>query len=167
PLEDLVERDAAFESSQSGAETEVDAVAEREALADVAMDVEPVAVGKSTIIAVGRADQEDHDAALRHRLAVVLDVPADVSGDVRRRRLVPEDLLDRVRDQRAVLDELPPLVDMVTEHLARPADQSRGRLVARAGNDVDVREHLIARQAPSRAGLVLELGAQQLGHEIV
>ena len=67
-FEDLVERDAAFEAGERGAEAEVDAVAEREVLADVAMDVEPVAVGEAAVVAVRRADQEHHHAALRHRL---------------------------------------------------------------------------------------------------
>ena len=74
--EDLVERDAPFQAGQGGAEAEVDAVAERQVLPDLAVDVEPVAVGEPAVVAVGRTDQEHHDAAFGHRLAVVLDVPA-------------------------------------------------------------------------------------------
>ena len=95
----LVERDAPFEARQRGAEAEVDAVTEGETLLDLAMDVEAVAAGETTVIAVRRADEEDHHVACRHFLAVVLDVARHVSGDVWRRRLVAEDLLDRVRDQ--------------------------------------------------------------------
>ena len=54
PLQHLFERDAALEPGQRGAEAEVDAVAEREVLADLAVDVEPVAVGVAPVVAVRR-----------------------------------------------------------------------------------------------------------------
>ena len=54
PLQQLVERDAAFEAGERGAEAEVDAVAEGEVLADLAVDVEAVAVGEAAVVAVGR-----------------------------------------------------------------------------------------------------------------
>ena len=56
---------------------------------------------------------------------------------------------------------------MLGQHLAGPADQARRGLVARAGDHVDVGEHLLARQPARGAGLVLELGVEQLGHEVV
>ena len=77
----------------------MDAVAEREVLADVAPDIEAVTVGEATIVAIGRANQEHHDAAFRHRLAVVLDIAAHVAGDVGRGWLVAKELLDGIRDQ--------------------------------------------------------------------
>src|SRR5271154_4522787 len=51
--EDLVERDAAFEPGQRGAETEVDAVPEREVLVDVPVDVEAIRVLVAAVVAVG------------------------------------------------------------------------------------------------------------------
>ncbi len=60
----------------------------------------------------------------------------DVAADVGRGRLEAEQLLDGVRDQRAVLDELAALVGVVGEHLAGPADEPGGGLVAGAGDDV-------------------------------
>ena len=48
---------------------------------DRPVDVEDVAVGwKGAMVAVGRAAQEHHRAALRHRLAVELDVAGDVAA---------------------------------------------------------------------------------------
>ena len=44
----------------------------------------------------------------------------------------------------AVLDQLAALVGVVGEHLAGPADEPGGGLVAGAGHDVDVGEHLVA-----------------------
>ena len=46
-VEHLVERDPALEPGERGAEAEVEAVAEGEVLAVVAVDVEPVGVGRS------------------------------------------------------------------------------------------------------------------------
>src|SRR5438128_1584887 len=79
-VEHLVERDAAFEPGEGRSKTEVDAVAEGQVVADLAVDVEAVAVGELAIVAVGRAVEHDHDAALGNRLAVVLDVAGDVAG---------------------------------------------------------------------------------------
>ena len=53
-LQHLVERDAALEPGQRRAEAEVDAVAEREVVVDLAVDVEAVAVGELAVVAVGR-----------------------------------------------------------------------------------------------------------------
>ena len=59
------------------------------------------------------------------------------------------------------------LVGVLGEHLARPPDQARRRLVARRRQEVHVAEHLRPAEAPGGAGLVLELGLEQLGHEVV
>ena len=56
---------------------------------------------------------------------------------------------------------------MLGQELAGPPDQHPRRLVARGADDVDVREEFVASQPPRRAGLVLELGVQQLGHDVV
>ena len=96
-----------------------------------------------------------------------LDVLGDVAADVRRRRLEAEQLLDGVRDERRVLDQLAALVGVLGQHLAGPADEAGGGLVAGAGDDGDVGEELVAAQAPHGAGLVLELGVEQLGHDVV
>ena len=44
----------------------------------------------------------------------------------------------RLGDQRAVLDDLAPLVGVLGEDLAGPADQPGGGLVAGRGEEVDV-----------------------------
>ncbi len=51
--------------------------------------------------------------------------------------------------------------------LPAPADQAGGGLVPCSGDDVHDDEELVAREAPDLAGLVLELGVEQLGHEVV
>jgi hypothetical protein len=56
---------------------------------------------------------------------------------------------------------------MVGEQLGRPADQARRGLVAGAGEESDVADHLVAGERPDRAVLVGELGGEQLGHEVV
>ena len=52
PLEHLVERHPSFQARQRGAQAEVDAVAERQVVVDLAGDVEAVGVGKATLVAV-------------------------------------------------------------------------------------------------------------------
>src|SRR4051794_27601850 len=61
-LQHLVERDAAFESSQRRPETEVDPVAERQVMVDLAVDVERVAVRELAVVAVGGTGQQHHHA---------------------------------------------------------------------------------------------------------
>ncbi len=58
------------------------------------------------------------------------------------------ELLDGVRARgRGPSDQLGALVGMLGEHLARPTDQARRRLVPGGGEEVDVGEHLGAAQA--------------------
>ena len=102
--------------------------------------------GNWRLVADRGADQHHHHAALGHGLAVVLDVAGDVAGDVRRGRLEAQQLLDGLRDQRRVLDQLAALVGVFGQHLAGPADEPRRGLVARARDDVDVDEQLLAGQ---------------------
>ena len=128
-LQHLVERDAALEARERGTETEVQPVAEAQVVTDLAVDVEAVAVGEPPVVAVRRPVEQHHDAALGNDLAVVLDVARDVARLDGRRRLEAEELLDRLRDERAVGRDLAPLVGVLGEHLAGPADEPRGRLV--------------------------------------
>src|SRR5262249_26526484 len=124
PGEDLIERDAAFEASQRGAQAEVDAVCEGEVVADLTVDVERVTVRrKGPIVAVGRPVEEHHHAAGRHRLAVILHVPGNRAAGLHGWRLEAQDFLDGVGDQSPVLDQLPALVGMIAQDLATPADE--------------------------------------------
>ena len=167
-LEDLLQRDAALQPGQRRAQAVVGADTEGQVLAVLAVDVENVAVGRElAVVAVGRADEHHHHAALGHRLAVVLDVAGDVAGHVRRGRLEAQQLLDGLRDQRRVLDELAALVGVFGQNLAGPADQPRGGLVARAGDHVEVDEQFLAGQPPRDARLVDELDVEQFGHDVV
>ena len=144
PLEDLVQGDAALQAGERGAETEVDAVAEGQVVVDLAVDVEAVRVGESSLVAVRRGGQEEHRAALRDHRAVVLDVGGHVPGLDRGGGLVAEQLLDGAGDEAAVLGQLLQLVRVVGQHLAGPADQAGGRLVAGRRQQADVAQHLVA-----------------------
>ena len=101
-------------------------------------------------------------------VAVELDVLASRSaGDGVAGGLEPQRLVDHAGEERAVLDDLAPLVGVLGEELGQPADQPTGRLVAGAGDDRGVGEDLLAGERPRLAVLVLELGVQQLGHQVV
>ena len=75
-----------------------------------------------------------------------------------RRGLEPQDLLDRVRDQRAIVVQLAALVGVLGEDLAGVTDHPVRRLVAGGGEDVDEDQQLVVGERAGRAGLVLELG---------
>ena len=90
-----------------------------------------------------------------------------VAGLHGRWRLVAEQLLNGVGDQRAVRHQLGALVGMAAEHLAGEADQAGRRLVPRPGQQADVAEDLLVGERARRARLVLELGVEQLGHQVV
>src|SRR6202044_2604878 len=145
-VQPLVERDPSLQPRQRSAEAEVDAVAEGLVAADLAADVEAVPLGKVAFVAVGRAVQQHHDAALGHRLAVELDVSGDVTGLHGRGRLEAQQLLDGVVDERPVGHQLGPLVRMATQDLAGEADQAGRGLVPGAGQQADVGEDLAVGQ---------------------
>src|SRR5207248_1152142 len=65
-LQDLIERDATLEASERRTKAEVQPVSEAEVMADLAMDVERVAVRELAIVAVGRSVEQHHDTAFRH-----------------------------------------------------------------------------------------------------
>ena len=132
------------------------------------MDVENIAVGRElAMVAHSGADQHHHRAALGHGLAVELDIAGDVAGDVRCGRFEAQQLLDRLRNQRRVLDELTALVGVLGQNLACPTDQPRGGFVPRARHHVEIGQQLLAGQVPRRAGLVDELRVEQFGHDVV
>ena len=64
-VQQLVEAHATFEPREVGAEAEVEALAEREVLDVVAVDVVDVGVGVAARVAVGRREQQQDRAAGR------------------------------------------------------------------------------------------------------
>src|SRR5581483_6878683 len=94
-LQDLFECDPPLQPGQCRAEAVVGADAEGEMLARLAVNVENVAVRRElTVIAVGRADEHHHGAALRHHLSVIGDVAGHVARHMRSRRLEAQQFLD-------------------------------------------------------------------------
>ena len=59
------------------------------------------------------------------------------------------------------------LLRVVGEELHREADEARCGLVAGAGNHAGVGDHFVARERTPRAVGFVDLGVQQLGHEVV
>src|SRR5262249_18217412 len=112
-FQDLLESDATLEAGQRRTETEVAAVAAGEGLVGVPVEVEAIAVRETMVVAVGGSDEEHHCTARRDGPSVDLDVARDVPGDMGRGRLVAEQLFDRIRDERPILDQLAPLVRVI------------------------------------------------------
>ena len=101
-----------------------------------AVDVEAVGVGVLALVAAGRAGEQQDLRVRGHDLAVELDVARRPPALHRRRRLVAQQLLDGVRDQRGVGRELGALVRVRGEHDRGVAEQARDRLGARADDQV-------------------------------
>ena len=123
--------------------------------------------GNWRLVTDGGTDQHHHRAALGHGLAVELHIARHVPGHMRCGWFQAQQLLDRLGDQRRVLDEFTALVGVFGQHLARPADQSRGGLVACARDDVEVDQQFLASEPPGRSRLVNELRVEQFGHDVV
>src|SRR5262245_19494488 len=98
-----------------------------------AVDIELLAVGKLALVAVGRADQAQQGAAGRNFRTVEFRVANDKTGDGGAGRLEAQHLLDRLWNESAVGVNLLPLLRMLGQQLAHPADQPVGGLVAGAG----------------------------------
>lgn len=119
------------------------------------------------LVAARGTDEHQHHAAFRHRLAIQADVAGHIPRHVRRGRLEAQQLLDRLRDQRGIFDEIATLVWVLRENLSSPADQTSRRLIARSGHHVEIHQDLLAAQPPGGPGLVDELDIEQLGHDVV
>src|ERR1035441_6254974 len=98
-IEHLVDGHPPFEPRQCGAEAEVDAVAEAEVLCGITVDIEAIAVGELSLVAIGRAVEEHHHVPLMHDPSVVLDVAVHRPSLYRRWCLVAEYLFDRLGHQ--------------------------------------------------------------------
>ena len=122
PIEDLVERDPTLHAGERSAQAVVGAVTKREVRTDLATDVEVVGVVEPALVTVGRGDHQEHGAPGRNGLAVVLDLLGDVTGDMWARRLEPQELLDGVGHEGAVVDQLAALVRVLGKDLAHPAE---------------------------------------------
>ncbi len=131
------------------------------------MDVEAIGLLPVALVPVRGPVQQEHDRPLRHDRAVELDVVLDVPRLGGRGRLQAQDLLDRARDQRRILRQQLALLGVLRQQLHREADQSGGGLVAGSGHHAGVDDDLVARQWAARTVRLVDLGVQQLGHEVI
>ena len=162
PGQDLFEGDAPLHAGERGPHAQVDAVAEGEMPAVLAVDVEGVAVGKAAIVAVGRAQQEEHHAAGGDVGAVdhqVLTRHASSDVGCRAIRSAGSPQWHSGISEGSATSSCS-LVRVVGQDLGRPADQPGRGLVPCAGQHLQVGEQLVARQLADRAGLVDELDVQ-------
>ena len=91
PVEDLLKCDTSLQAGERGAQAEMRTDAECQMLTRWAVNIENVAVRRElAVIAACRTDQHHHDAALGHRLAVVLDIASQVPRHVRGRWLLTQ-----------------------------------------------------------------------------
>ena len=116
-LENLLQRHAPFEACQRGTDAHVDAMPKTEMGARLAMNVETIAVDEAPVVAVGGTDEQHHDAARGNCLAANLGVSQKIPPDGGARRLEANQLLDRLWNQRGVVDEVSTLIGMLINFL--------------------------------------------------
>src|SRR4030095_3452285 len=139
----LLESNTALETSEARAETEMDTVAEAQVVDVPPFHVEPIGVLERALVPVRRTVEQQQGRTPGHPRPVQLDVPRDVAGLHRRRRLIAKDLLDGVRNEATVFLQKSPLFGESTEQPGRPADQPARGLVARPCEQSDVAEELV------------------------
>ena len=92
------QRDAQLETAERRADAEVDALAEREVLADIAaLRAVAVRLGEDAVVAVRRSEVRHHPGAPGQRHAAELDLAGGDAEETLGGGLQPEDLLDRLR----------------------------------------------------------------------
>ena len=84
----------ALQPRQRSAEAEVDAVPKSNVRVWIPGDVETICIAELLWVAVGRADDGEHDFSRRDRLAAHLDVARRHTKHPLQRRAVTEDFLD-------------------------------------------------------------------------
>src|SRR6516162_2513793 len=120
-LEDLFQRNSAFEACQRRTQAEGGSDAESHVLTSGPVDVELFAVrAELTIVAAGGPDEHHHHGAFGHGLAVEADVARHVPGRVRGRWFEAQQLLDGLRYQRRVFHQFAALIRMLGENFSGP-----------------------------------------------
>ena len=92
---DRAEGDLPFQLGQRGTEAEMDAIAQSDVAIGLAGDIEGVRLGKLGWVPIGRRERRGHDLAGRNRQAGQLDISRGEAPGSRKRRIEPEDLIDR------------------------------------------------------------------------
>ena len=161
PAEDLLERDLALHPGQCRTEAEVGAVPERQVTLGAAPDVErPGGRPVLALVVVGGPDDEQHGLACLEGFTVELDVVRQRPVHVLRRVVEAQRLLDRVGDERRIVDEERTLLGMLGQQLDRVGEQLRRRLVA--GDDEQDAE---AEQLLLGERSAVDLEVEQIGDE--
>ncbi len=118
-----------FQAGQRCAQAGVDAVPERRQgrLPRLAVDRESCRVGApGVLVQVRRLEAEDDPASGRHRAAGELAVRRGGAQHVLQGRVVAQRLLDRARDERAVVDDPLPAIPVDEQLVEQVGDEASG-----------------------------------------
>ena len=96
-----------------------------------------------------------------------LDILGHPPGDMGPGRLIAQQFLDRVRDQGAILGQLPSLVRVLRQYLPHPTEEVPGGLDAGPCDDGQKDEDFLLAQTSDDARLVLELHGEEFGDEVI
>src|SRR5262249_14334720 len=134
----LLESDLRFQPGQRSSEAEVDAVPEGQMPLDPAVDVESLCIRVLALVATGGTEQDQDLRALGDRAPVELDRTAGGARLTLYGRVPAQDLLDRLRQQARLANELGTLVRMGGEGKDTVGDEVRRGLGA--GEDQQITE---------------------------
>ncbi len=134
---------------------------------DVPVDVEVLGIGVLALVVPGRAGDEDYPHVRRDDRAVQLDLAQRPAALVVRRRVPAQHLLDRIRDQGGVRDQLAPLVGVPAQRDDAVGDELGHGLVAGEGQLHEARGQLVVTERARRAFGVLYLGVHQHRDDVI
>ena len=137
--------------------------AERQEAVDRARDVELVGVATElALVAVGRSVTEQHPVSCRERGATDGGVALRDAAQPLHRRREPEQLVDRVRNQRRIVEQPLALVGVTGQQLGRTREQAGRRVVAARDHHERHAENPLEPDA-----VPFVVGADQIGHDVV
>src|SRR5262249_41670068 len=160
-------RHARLEPSERRAEAEVDTLPEGDGVLDRPADVESVGVRILPLVAIRRRDKKENAVALRHSLAVPLDVAGDGAGGILRRSAVTQHLVEGRGDAGRVGQDLPVLPRVLGEEDDRVGEEpGRGLAPSRPEERAEA-DDLALGEARGPAVVGLDLGLEERADEAV
>jgi hypothetical protein len=145
----FADRDLGFQLAEVRAQAIVQALAEREVRVGVgAVHVEAVRQREDRVVPAGGGEPEEEPGPFRQIDAAERDLTGRDPPPYRHRRVESERLVDRVRYEPGLRDNLPPAARLLEQPPDSVADEARRRLVAREGQREQDGGDLVKRKPP-------------------
>ena len=166
-LSDLFEGDTSLLTGQGLPDAKVGSVAEVDLPLRLAANIDAIRIVELTGIATGRTGHQRDSGTFGNRHTVKGDIALSHPSLEVGRRVVTEDLLDRLRNERRVFPHPPALIGVLPQVDEATSDQLDGRLRARGGEQAREGDHLPIRQNAAHPIHILELRLGRNGNQIL